>query len=178
MTTSKPSQVWNPQIKLLPISFTVNLQEDAISFFLPKSHYPIFLVNLHLQWSMGCFWGNILSVAYIKWFCWKFTEDWYLYLSCLKIKEYNLQLVLRLTASSRGYTFLPIFVTFWDAPNQPNKCNSYAEGFAIDDIQTWKYDICNSSGLASIAYSSFLSILKNCLRYKSVPYLMQSVWII
>ena len=29
---------------------------------------------------------------------------------------------LRLNASSRRNTFLPIYVTFWDAQNQPNKC--------------------------------------------------------
>ena len=38
-----------------------------------------------------------------------------------------------------------------------------------------RFLICNSSGLGSIAYSSFLSILKNCLRHKSVPYLTHSV---
>ncbi len=46
-----------------------------------------------------------------------------------------------LTASSRRSTFLPILLTFWDAQNQPNKCNPFAKGFPIDDIQTWKYDI-------------------------------------
>ncbi len=70
------------------------------------------------------------------------------------VQSNEMELVMcRLTASSRGYKFLPIFITFWDAPNQPN----------------------NSSGLASIAYSSFLSILINCIRYKSAPYLTPSV---
>ena len=31
-----------------------------------------------------------------------------------------------LTASSWGNTFLPFFVTSWDAQNWPNKCNLYA----------------------------------------------------
>ncbi len=35
--------------------------------------------------------------------------------------------------------------------------------------------ICDPSGLAFIAYSSFLGILKNCLCYKSGPYLTRSV---
>ena len=61
----------------------------------------------------------------------------------------------RLTASSRRNTFLPILLTLRDAQNRPNKCNLY--------------------GLAFIAYSSFLGIVKNCLRYKSGPYLTQSV---
>ena len=54
-----------------------------------------------------------------------------------------------LTASSRGNTFLPTLLTLGDAQNWPNKCN--------------------------FAYSSFLDILKNCLRYKCGPYLTQSV---
>ncbi len=36
--------------------------------------------------------------------------------------------------------FLPILATLCDAQIQPNKCNSYANVFPIDDIQTWKND--------------------------------------
>ncbi len=35
----------------------------------------------------------------------------------------------RLTASSRGNMFLPIYVTLWDAQNWSNNCNLYAKGF-------------------------------------------------
>ncbi len=31
--------------------------------------------------------------------------------------------VVRLTASSRGYTFLPIYITLWYAQNRSNNCN-------------------------------------------------------
>ena len=34
--------------------------------------------------------------------------------------------------------FFPISVTLCDAQIQPNKCNSYANVFPIDDIQTCK----------------------------------------
>ena len=78
--------------------------------------------------------------------------------------------LLKLTASSRGNMFLLILLTLRDAQNWPNKCNLYAKGFPIDDIA-----ISDSSGLASIAYSSFLGISKNCLCYKGGPYLTQSV---
>ena len=40
----------------------------------------------------------------------------------------------RLTASSRGNTFVPIYVTFLDAQNRPNKCNSYAKGLIWTSI--------------------------------------------
>ena len=32
------------------------------------------------------------------------------------------------------------FITTCDVQIWPNKCNSYALAFSIDDIQTWKYD--------------------------------------
>ncbi len=40
---------------------------------------------------------------------------------------------LALTAPIRRNMFLPIYVTFCDAQNRPNKCNSYAKGFSVDD---------------------------------------------
>ena len=64
----------------------------------------------------------------------------------------------RLTASSRVNTFLPILVIVCDAQIQPSKCDSYE--------------------VALTAYISFLSILKKPLRYKNVPYLMQSVLVL
>ncbi len=44
------------------------------------------------------------------------------------------QLYVWLIVWTTGYTFLQIFVTFWDAHNWWNKCNSYAKGFPIDVI--------------------------------------------
>ena len=64
---------------------------------------------------------------------------------------------LRLTASSRVNTFLPIFVTVCDAQIQPSKCDSY------------------SFLPKFIAHTSFLWTLQKCLRYKCVLYLTQSV---
>ncbi len=46
---------------------------------------------------------------------------------------------IRLTATYRVNTFLPIF-TIYDAQIQPTKCNPYANVFPIDDIQTSKND--------------------------------------
>ncbi len=68
---------------------------------------------------------------------------------------------LWLTASSTRHIVLPIFVTFCDAQNRSNNCNSYAN---------------DSYGLAPIAYISFFWILKKHPRYKSGPYLTQSVY--
>ena len=48
--------------------------------------------------------------------------------------------MFRLIVLTKGNTFLPIFITLCDAQIQPNKCNSYANVFPIDDIQTWKND--------------------------------------
>ncbi len=38
------------------------------------------------------------------------------------------------------YMVLTIFVTLCDAQNRSNNCNSYANAFPIDDIQTCKYN--------------------------------------
>ena len=63
---------------------------------------------------------------------------------------------------------------------------SLAEGYSISDSETGGTEIKSknivekngtkkSPGLAPFGYSSFLSILKNCLHYKSDPYLRQAV---
>ena len=42
---------------------------------------------------------------------------------------------LRLTAESRRNTFLLTSVAFWDAKYRPNKCNLYAKGFRLNQMQ-------------------------------------------
>ena len=48
-------------------------------------------------------------------------------------------ILLRLIAWTTGNSFLLISVTFWDAQNRPDKWNSYAKGFPIDDIHIPNY---------------------------------------
>ncbi len=76
--------------------------------------------------------------------------------------------MLWLTASSRRYTFLPVFVSSCAAQNRPNKCNSYQLGMA--DLSIPKV-----YGLWFIAHTWFPWNFKICVRYKSGPYLTQSV---
>ncbi len=49
-------------------------------------------------------------------------------------------MAIRLTAQCRGNMLLPIFVTISDALIQPSKCNSYANVFPMDAIETQNYD--------------------------------------
>ncbi len=49
-----------------------------------------------------------------------------------------------------GNTFLPIFVTLGDA-QKPNKRNSFANVFPIDDIQTWKNDTQSRTGYVKLS---------------------------
>ena len=72
------------------------------------------------------------------------------------IYPYHYNKLQRLTASSTRRMVLPIFVTLCDAQNRSNNCNSYANAFPI-------------------AYISFFWTLKKRPRYKSGPYLTQSV---
>ncbi len=80
------------------------------------------------------------------------------------------KILLWLTASSKGNTFLPIYVTLWVAQNQSNNCKSYPKGFPTSGIS-----ISYSCLPKFIAYTSFLWTLQICLHYKCVPYLTQSV---
>ncbi len=59
-----------------------------------------------------------------------------------------------LIAWTTGNTFLSISVTFWDAQDRSNKCNSCAKGFSIDDIQTCKYNFYIRLAIANLVSQS------------------------
>ncbi len=70
---------------------------------------------------------RIVKVAYFR----------YLKHTLLQAIKYEMHWLIAWTT---GHTFLQIVVTFWDAHNWWNKCNSYAKGFPIDVFRTCKYE--------------------------------------